>query len=120
MHYEDIRNQWRTLTKDIGIDICMPDTRVNKNLLGTFISDIVLQILSFVAQNERETIRKRQAEGIVAAKARGVRFGRCEKPLPDDFPALAEARRAQRMNLQKVLRRCEISESTFCRRMHNI
>jgi len=89
-NYEDIQKQWRILTKDIGIDICvidMPllDTRNGKDLMGTFIADLVLQILSFVAQSERENIKKRQAQGIAAAKAKGVRFGRPEVPMPDDF-----------------------------------
>ncbi len=89
-NYEEIQNQWRILTKEKGIDSCvidMPllDTRQGKDLLGTFIADIVLQILSFVAQNERENIRKRQAEGIAAAKARGVRFGRPPQSLPNTF-----------------------------------
>lgn len=80
-NYEEIQEQWRQLTKEIGIDICvidMPllDTRNGKDLMGTFIADLVLQILSFVAQNERENIRKRQAEGIAAAKGRGVHMGR--------------------------------------------
>ena len=79
--YEDIQDQWRMLTKDKGIDICMIDmplldTRQNKNLMGTFMADIVLQILSFVAQHERENIKKRQAQGIAAAKAKGVHMGR--------------------------------------------
>ena len=83
-NYEEIQTQWRVLTKEIGVDICvldMPllDTRNGKDLMGTFIADLVLQILSFVAQNERESIRKRQAQGIAAAKARGVHLGR---PLP--------------------------------------
>ena len=83
-NYEEIQKQWRILTKEIGIDICvldMPllDTRNGKDLMGTFIADLVLQILSFVAQNERENIKKRQAEGIAAAKARGVKLGRPEK-----------------------------------------
>ena len=80
-NYEEIQNQWRILTKEIGIDICvldMPllDTRNGKDLMGTFITDLVLQILSFVAQSERENIKKRQQEGIAAAKAKGVKFGR--------------------------------------------
>ena len=80
-NYEEIQDQWRRLTKDLGVDISvidMPllDTRNGKDLMGTFIADLVLQILSFVAQNERENIRRRQAQGIAAAKARGVRFGR--------------------------------------------
>lgn len=89
-NYEEIQNQWRILTKEKGEDICvidMPllDTRQGKDLMGTFIADLVLQILSFVAQSERENIRKRQAEGIAAAKAKGVRFGRPEIAMPDNF-----------------------------------
>lgn len=92
-NYEDIQKQWRILTKDIGIDICvidMPllDTRNGKDLMGTFIADLVLQILSFVAQSERENIKKRQAQGIAAAKAKGVKFGRPEIAIPDDFGKL--------------------------------
>ena len=95
-NYEEIQKEWRILTKEIGIDICvidMPllDTRQGKDLMGTFIADLVLQILSFVAQSERENIRKRQAEGIAAAKARGVKFGRPEKPLPPEFHDLHRA-----------------------------
>ena len=89
-NYEEIQEQWRTLTKEIGIDICvldMPllDTRNGKDLMGTFIADLVLQILSFTAQSERENIKKRQAQGIAAAKAKGVKFGRPGKGAPDDF-----------------------------------
>ena len=89
-NYEEILQQWRYLTKTKGIDIVvldMPllDTRRGKDLMGTFLSDIVLQVLSFVAENERTAIRQRQAEGIAAAKARGVKFGRPPKPLPDSF-----------------------------------
>ena len=89
-NYEEILAQWRILTKDKGIDIMvldMPllDTRRGKDLMGTFLSDIVLQVLSFVAENERVNIRQRQAEGIAAAKARGIRFGRLPKPLPPNF-----------------------------------
>ena len=89
-NYEELQNQWRILTKEKNVDICvidMPllDTRQGKDLMGTFIADLVLQILSFVAQNEREFIHKRQAEGIAAAKAKGVKFGRPPIPLPDNF-----------------------------------
>ena len=89
-NYEEIQNQWRILTKDKGVDICvidMPllDTRRGKDLMGTFIADLVLQILSFVAQSERENIRKRQAEGIAAAKAKGIKFGRPEIAMPENF-----------------------------------
>ena len=88
-NYEEIQNQWRILTKKIGIDICvldMPllDTRNGKDLMGTFIADLVLQILSFVAQSERENIKGRQREGIAAAKSKGVRFGRPPIPLPEN------------------------------------
>ena len=89
-NYEEIQVQWRILTKEKGIDIVgldMPllDTRKGKDLLGTFVSDMVLQVLSFVAENERTNIKQRQAEGIEAAKLRGVRFGRPASPLPDGF-----------------------------------
>ena len=89
-NYVEVQNQWRILAKEKNVDICvidMPllDTRQGKDLMGTFIADLVLQILSFVAQNEREFIRKRQAEGIAAAKAKGVKFGRPPIPLPDNF-----------------------------------
>ena len=89
-NYEEIQNQWRILTKEKKIDIVvldMPllDTRRGKDLMGTFLSDIVLQVLSFVAENERTNIRQRQAEGIAAAKARGVRFGRPPRPLPENY-----------------------------------
>ena len=89
-NYSEILEQWRILTKEKGIDIVvldMPllDTRRGKDLMGTFLSNIVLQVLSFVAENERSNIRQRQAEGIAAAKARGVRFGRPPKPLPENF-----------------------------------
>lgn len=95
-NYEEILQQWRYLTKDKGIDIVvldMPllDTRRGKDLMGTFLSDIVLQVLSFVAENERTNIRQRQAEGIAAAKARGVRFGRPEKEIPADFEEIVAA-----------------------------
>ena len=88
--YEEILRQWHILTKEKGVDLIvldMPllDTRRGKDLLGTFLSDIVLQVLSFVAENERDNIRQRQAEGIAAAKQRGIRFGRPAHPLPDSF-----------------------------------
>ncbi len=99
--YEEIQTQWRVLTKEIGIDICvldMPllDTRNGKDLMGTFIADLVLQILSFVAQSERENIRRRQAEGIAAAKMRGVKFGRPARPVSENFN---EVRLAWRQNV---------------------
>lgn len=89
-NYEDIRNQWAYIVKKRHTDIVvmdMPllDTRMGKDLVGVFLSDIVLEILSFVAENERNSIRRRQAEGIEAAKLRGVKFGRPRKPIPDKF-----------------------------------
>lgn len=120
-NYAEILEQWRILTKNKGIDIVvldMPllDTRRGKDLMGTFLSDIVLQVLSFVAENERENIRQRQAEGIAAAKARGVRFGRPEKELPDNFEALVQAWEREQLSLSDVLDLCQISQSTFYRR----
>lgn len=120
-NYEDIQKQWRILTKDIGIDICiidMPllDTRNGKDLMGTFIADLVLQILSFVAQNERENIKKRQAQGIAAAKARGVRFGRPEVPLPDNFDLIMKDWDRGKLSASAASGLCHMSESTFYRR----
>ncbi len=121
-NYAEIQNQWRILTKEKGIDIAvldMPllDTRQDKNLMGTFIADLVLQILSFVAQNERENIRKRQAEGIAAAKAKGVRFGRPEREMPEDFEQIVLEWEQKRLTFEKALERCGMSESTFYRRL---
>ena len=121
-NYEEIQRQWRVLTKDIGIDICvidMPllDTRNGKDLMGTFIADLVLQILSFVAQNERENIKKRQAEGIAAAKAKGVKFGRPEKSVPDDFPRLIREWEKNKLPFSELLKLCNMSEATFYRRL---
>lgn len=120
--YGEIQNQWRVLTKEIGIDICvldMPllDTRNGRDLMGTFIADLVLQILSFVAQSERENIKKRQAEGIAAAKARGVKFGRPEKELPDDFGEIVSAWEQKKLPLTGVLEKCNMGEATFYRRL---
>ena len=120
-NYEDIQKQWRILTKDIGIDICvidMPllDTRNGKDLMGTFIADLVLQILSFVAQNERENIKKRQAQGIAAAKAKGVKFGRPESPLPENFDSIIKDWEKGKLSITDVLKLCNMSTSTFYRR----
>ena len=121
-NYEEIQNQWRVLTKEIGTDICvidMPllDTRQGKDLMGTFIADLVLQVLSFVAQNERENIQKRQLQGIAAAKAKGVRFGRPEKVLPQEFLLLVGEWEKKKISLAEILKICKISESTFYRRL---
>lgn len=120
--YEEIQIEWRRITKEIGVDVCvidMPllDTRQGKDLMGTFIADLVLQILSFVAQKERENIKERQLQGIAAAKARGVRFGRPERPLPSDFNTLVRLWEKKKITLPEVLEQCKVSESTFYRRL---
>lgn len=117
-NYEEIQEQWRILTKDMGVDICvidMPllDTRQGKDLLGTFIADLVLQILSFVAQNERESIRIRQAQGIAAAKERGVRFGRPPRPVPENFDEIHDAWRNKQLTLKEAADTCGLPEGTF-------
>ena len=117
-NYEEILQQWRMLTKDEGIDIVvldMPllDTQQGKDLLGTFIADLVLQILSFVAQNEREYIRKRQAEGIAAAKAKGIKFGRKPHPLPENFYEVHRAWRAKKLTLKQAAAACNMPVGTF-------
>ena len=117
-NYKEIQEQWRILTKEKEIDICvidMPllDTRNGKDLIGTFIADLVLQILSFVAHSERENIRKRQAEGIAVAKNRGVKFGRPERPLPDNFNQVHQDWRNKKMTLQQAANACEMPVGTF-------
>lgn len=121
-NYLEIQEQWRILTKEKGIDICvidMPllDTRNGKDLMGTFIADLVLQILSFVAQNERENIRKRQAQGIAVAKAKGIKFGRPEILLPDNFEELIRQWEKKKLPLSEVLKICNMSEATFYRKL---
>jgi DNA invertase Pin-like site-specific DNA recombinase len=117
-NYVEIQEQWRLLTKDKGIDIIvldMPllDTRQGKDLIGTFISDIVLQLLSFVAENERTNINQRQAEGIAAAKARGVRFGRPPRPLPENFSEVHRAWREKKLTLKQAAQAVGMPEGTF-------
>lgn len=124
-NYEEIQKQWRLITKELGVDIVvidMPllDTRVAKDLLGTFIADLVLQILSFVAENERTNIRKRQAEGIAAAKARGVRFGRPEKPLPKDFSDIVNRWQNKELSLKQAVSLCNVSAATFYQRLKEL
>ena len=116
--YGEILEQWRILTREKGIDIVvldMPllDTRRGKDLMGTFLSDIVLQVLSFVAENERTNIRQRQAEGIAAAKARGVKFGRPPSPLPENFYRVHRAWRGKKLTLQQAANACAMPVSTF-------
>ena len=120
-NYDEIQNQWRILTKEIGVDVCvidMPllDTRQSKDLLGTFVADLVLQVLSFAAHNERDNIRKRQAEGIAAAKARGVHMGRPVLPTPDNFVDVIKAWEAGKIKTKDALSQCKMTETTFYRR----
>ncbi len=117
-NYEEIQNQWRVLTKDKGADIVvldMPllDTRRGKDLVGTFLSDIVLQVLSFVAENERVNIRQRQAEGIAAAKLRGVQFGRPPRPLPSNYFHCYKLWKAKSITGTEAAKRCGMPLSTF-------
>ena len=117
-NYGEILEQWRILTKEKGIDIVvldMPllDTRRGKDLMGTFLSDIVLQVLSFVAENERTNIRQRQAEGIAAAKARGVRFGRPPRPLPENYHSAYQRWKAGTITGTAAARECGMPLSTF-------
>ncbi len=124
-NYEEIQNQWRILTKEKKVDIVvidMPllDTRREKNLLGTFISDMVLQLLSFVAQNERENIRKRQAQGIAAAKLRGVKFGRPKTTLSVDFISDIERWERKDISIHEIITKYNISERTFYRRLRDM
>lgn len=120
-NYEEILAQWRVLTKEKGVDIVvldMPllDTRRGKDLMGTFLADIVLQVLSFVAENERANIRQRQAEGIAAAKARGVTFGRPPLPLPENFEAVCRAWRGGEITLNEAAQACSMPRSSFYNR----
>lgn len=117
-NYAEILEQWRLLTQTKGADIVvldMPllDTRRGKDLMGTFLSDIVLQVLSFVAENERTNIRQRQAEGIAAAKARGVKFGRPPRPLPDNFYEVHKAWRDKKLTLKEAAETCDLPVGTF-------
>lgn len=117
-NYSEILAQWRVLTKEKGVDIVvldMPllDTRRGKDLMGTFLSDIVLQVLSFVAENERTNIRQRQAEGIAAAKAKGVRFGRPPKPLPDNFHQMYQAWKSGKITGTTAAKECGMPLATF-------
>lgn len=120
--YKEVQEQWRVLTKDIGIDICvidMPllDTRNGKDLMGTFIADLVLQILSFVAESERDNIKKRQEQGIAVAKAKGVRFGRPGIKVPEEFPGIVKAWEGKQITFQEALERSGLSQATFYRKL---
>lgn len=117
-NYEEIQSEWRQIVKEIKADIVvldMPilDTRTNKDLVGTLISDIVLQLLSYVAQAERENIRQRQAEGIAAARARGVHLGRTAEPMPEDFPAIFADWEAKKISRSDALEKLGVSGNHF-------
>lgn len=121
-NYEEIQNQWRLISKDkkadiVVIDMPLLDTRRDKDLIGTLISDIVLQILSFVAESERRSIRERQSAGIAAAKLRGVKFGRPIKDLPDEFLEDMQQWKAGKITMQMVLQKYNISRATLYRRL---
>lgn len=116
--YKDLNEQWRMITKEkradiVVLDMPLLDTRREKNLMGTLISDIVLALLSYVAENERTAIRQRQAEGIAAAKARGVKFGRPPLPLPDNFNQVHKDWREGKISMEEAGRRCNMSPKTF-------
>ena len=120
-NYEEILEQWKFITKDRKVDICvldMPllDTRRGKDLMGTFLADIVLALLSYVAENERVNIRQRQAEGIAAAKARGVRFGRPPRPLPENFHEVYQKWRMKKISVTEAEKACGMAQTTFYER----
>ena len=121
-NYKEIQDQWRVLTKEMEVDVVvidMPllDTRVYKDLMGTFIADLVLQVLSFVAENERVNIRKRQEEGVKAAKLKGVMFGRPMITVPDNFGSLVKQWERGHIRAEDVAKECDMSIATFYRRL---
>ena len=121
-NYKEIQDQWRALTKEMEVDVVvidMPllDTRVYKDLMGTFIADLVLHVLSFVAENERVNIRKRQEEGIKAAKLKGVMFGRPMIKVPDNFGSLVKQWERGHIRAEDVAKECDMSIATFYRRL---
>ena len=120
-NYAEILDQWKVITKDKRVDLYvmdMPilDTRREKNLLGTFISDLVLALLSYVAENERANIRQRQAEGIAAAKARGVHFGRRPNPLPENFYDVYQLWKMKKISVSEAAKQCGMPQTTFFER----
>lgn len=123
-NYEEILNQWRIITKEkradiVVLDMPLLDTRqTGKDLTGTFVADLVLQILSYVAQTERENIRQRQKEGIAAAKQRGVQFGRPRKPIPQEFWQLKDAWEQKKITSREAARQIGIAQDTFLRWVH--
>ncbi len=124
-NYDEILNQWRILTKERGVDIAvidMPilDTRNGRDLMGTFLSDTVLALLSFVAQNERENIRTRQTEGIAAARARGVQFGRPTKKPPINFAELVKKWKHKKISFKELMEQTGLKQATLYRRLREI
>ena len=122
-NYNMVLDEWRVLTKEKGVDIVvidMPllDTRIEgKNLVGKFIADVVLQILSFVAENERETMRQRQAEGIKIAKAKGIKFGRPSIPTPSNFNEIVLLFKSKRITSEEAIKMSGLSRGTFYRKL---
>lgn len=117
-NYGELNEQWRIITKEkkadiVVIDMPLLDTRREKNLLGTFISDVVLALLSYVAENERTNIKQRQAEGIAAAKARGVKFGRPPLPIPENFYQMHKDWRAGKIAIEEAAKACNMCPKTF-------
>lgn len=124
-NYGEILEQWRMLTKDLGVDIVvldMPllDTRRGKDLMGAFLSDTVLQVLSFVAENERKNIRERQKEGIEVARTKGTQFGRPEKPLPDNFRQAYRRWKANEITGREAAELCDMPLSSFYRKARGL
>lgn len=117
-NYGELNEQWRIITKEkkadiVVIDMPLLDTRREKNLLGTFISDVVLALLSYVAENERTNIKQRQAEGIAAAKAMGVKFGRPPLPIPQNFYQMHKDWRAGKITIEEAAKACNMCPKTF-------
>ena len=117
-NYGELNEQWRIITKEkkediVVIDMTLLDTRREKNMLGTFISDVVLALLSYVAENERTNIKQRQAEGIAAAKARGVKFGRPPLPIPENFYQMHKDWRAGKITIDEAAKACNMCPKTF-------
>lgn len=124
-NYDEVLEQWRLITKDkqaaiVVLDMPLLDTRRNRDLTGTLIADIVLQLLSYVAQTEREFIRQRQAEGIAAAKAQGVRFGRPPLVQPKEFPAVHQDWLKKEISAREAARRLSVTHKTFLRWVHEL
>ena len=120
-NYDEILDQWRVLTKVkkahiAVIDMPLLDTRKAKDLMGTFIADLVLQLLSFISESERKNIKERQREGIEAAKIRGVKFGRPRKPLPENFDQLYNLWKTKEISAAEIARQCDITPATFYNR----